>query len=242
MPHPTEPPASGFVGELEASSQPLVTEFAPESSAMLIAFGGIKGFRAIPPLEFATITRHIPTKKIFLRDFSQSWYQSGLPGQTDSLLATADLLRQHIQQQEIRHLVTVGNSMGGYAALLFGALLKADVILAIAPQTYLTPLKRLLSLDFRWQPQVSRAQKACPTPTHLDLRAYFEQNPLTCPQAHLYFSGGWDALHALNLCGKGIHLHYRAQGSHNLVRHLRQSGELKEMITQALQEVDILER
>jgi len=226
----------GFVKELEASSQALVTDFSPSSESLLIAFGGIKGFRAIPPLEFATITQDIPTKKIFLRDFSQSWYQAGLPGQTKSLEETASLLRQHIHEQGIRHLVTVGNSMGGYAALLFGALLGAQVALAFSPQTYLHPAKRLLSLDFRWQKQMRRAQEACQNPLHLDLRSYFLQQPARPKRVEIYYSGLWDSLHALNLRGLGMNLHHHLQGSHNLVRQLRQTGALREIILHALQE------
>ena len=41
--------------------------------------------------------------------------------------------------------------MGGYAALLFGNILKVDKVLSFAPQTFIDKTNRLINCDFRWR-------------------------------------------------------------------------------------------
>ncbi len=218
----------------------LVTDFSQQSDRMLISFGGIKGFRVIPPFEFFNLTQALPAKKIFVRDFSQSWYQAGLPGLADSVEGIAAYLREQIKAQGTKRLVLLGNSMGGYAALLFGALLDADVVLAFAPQTYLGLGRRLQTGDLRWFKQLRRAEKNCKTPLFLDLRAFLGSLPPRRGSYHLYYSRNeiWDYFHARHLRGTFVQLHESRGSGHRLVRDLRDSGQLQQILVEALREVE----
>lgn len=77
-------------------------------------------------------------RHIFVRDVFKQWYVEGINREVpdhDSLLA---FLQQ--ATQGYRRVVTVGSSAGGYAAILFGCLLKAERIFAFCPQISIAPL------------------------------------------------------------------------------------------------------
>jgi len=221
---------TGFVRQLEDTGLSVVTDLQVDSDRLLIAFGGLKGFRAIPPLEFSTITRDMPTKKIFLRDFRQAWYQGGLLGVAEDVDSIASYLHAHIREQRVSQVVTIGNSMGGYAALLFGAMLNAQAAIAIAPQTFLGFWRRLSCGDVRWLSQMQQARRANRNPLYLNLRHYFARHPGRDGKFYVYYSGYFDALHAWNLKGLGVELRYTPGSGHDLVRKMRETGQLKKII------------
>lgn len=69
---------------------------------------------------------------IFLRDRSNTWYQAGVPDAGDSVEAVAETIRQRARGYD--RVVTLGSSMGGYAALAFAPLLNATRAVAVVPQ------------------------------------------------------------------------------------------------------------
>lgn len=225
-----------FLRSLDDPSRPVAEQFDVDSDRLMIAFGGLQGFTAIPPFEFLNLTRDIPCKKIFVRDFEQVWYLKGLPGIAPNPEGVAEYLRGVIRSQSVRRVVTVGNSMGGYAALLFGALLDADVVLSFAPQTYLSLWKSALTLDIRWRRALVKANRVNQNPAYLELHNVLKSTPRKGTY-HLYYSADdWhDVLHAVNLRGTGVDLIRCPGGGHALVKHLRESGELKRALVSALE-------
>ena len=224
-----------FLRSLDDTNRPLTADLDINSDRLLIFFGGVQGFTAIPPFEFLNLTRDIPAKKIFVRDLEQSWYQMGLRGIASDVDGLTAYFRDVIRSQSVRRVVTVGNSMGGYASLLFGALLNVDAVLAFSPRTYLSFGKSLLTLDFRWRRQVAKARRANKNPIYLDLRRVM-QTTVRKGTYHLHYSADdfRDTLHALNMRGTGVDLVRHPQGGHVLVKHLRDSGELKRALEKAL--------
>ncbi len=75
--------------------------------------------------------------KIFLNAPADSWYLDGIPGLGSSLPDAATALRRIVEEFEPSWIVTVGASMGGYAAIAFGALIGAHRIVAFSPETLL---------------------------------------------------------------------------------------------------------
>merc|ERR1712048_1004037 len=74
---------------------------------------------------------------LFLRDPTMSWYLLGIEGMADSPQGVAAFINREQQRLGTPRLLTMGSSMGGYAALLIGSLARADVALAFGPQVYL---------------------------------------------------------------------------------------------------------
>lgn len=76
-------------------------------------------------------------KIIFVRDVHKQWYVEGINESIDTVDKTYEFLKEISAGQNI---ITVGNSAGGYAAVLFGCLLKAEKIFSISGQFYLSDI------------------------------------------------------------------------------------------------------
>ena len=132
----------------------------PHGGTLVIAFagadaalgGGING--GVPSHEFVRACRNAGVRRaIFVRDVLRAWYLRGVGGggvgaggaeeAEDSFDGVMDLLRAEIAAVRPSRLVTIGSSMGGYAAVRAALALEADAALAFAPQVAIDPEERL---------------------------------------------------------------------------------------------------
>ena len=133
---------------------PVEIERSLQSSKLYIFFGGISAGIAMPPFEFYNSSRILGENKIFVRDFSQCWYHDGLPGISTDIESTVEYLKAQIKCINPDDIFFVGNSMGGYAAMLFATLIGKGEVIAFAPQTFISPSLRIKHRDSRWKGQV----------------------------------------------------------------------------------------
>ena len=213
-----------------------------DSRTLLLAFGGMNLRIGMPPFEFLSQTGDIPVKRLFVRDFYQSWYHRGMPGYGDSLESVGESLRGLIAGHEVDRLVVTGASAGGYAALVFGTLLGADTVLCFSPQTILD-LDVLASMgDHRWDEHLR------PLLAHGALDSRWVDLREALPPAHdgrtryrVFFDDSLtaDRQHAERLQGlPGLQLYRFGHGDHILVRNLRDNGALARILQTALQGAD----
>jgi hypothetical protein len=124
-------------------SQGIVCDLEPDSRRLVVTFGGLiaelatvgpatDGRDSTPVFEFARSLGSVPLKKVYVRDHAGVWYHRGVAGVGPDV----DSVAQHLREltAEAGEVVMIGNSAGGYAALLFGALLGSEVH-AFNPQT-----------------------------------------------------------------------------------------------------------
>ena len=117
-------------------------ELAEKSNKLFILFGGKNSGFGIPPFEFVNSLKILKHHKIFLRDFRQTWYHSGLTGHTSDIPETVSLITQRIREINPRETTLIGNSMGGFAAILFAKLIGGNCkAVAFAPQTFIHPTR-----------------------------------------------------------------------------------------------------
>lgn len=202
---------------------------------MLIAFGGIKLGLGMPPFEFFQLARDTPAHKLLFRDVHQAWYHRGLPEVGARIDEITGFIRREIHSAGTRRVAVFGNSMGGYAALLFGALVDAHEVHAFAPQTFLSPWRLLRCGDFRWKRDIWRVYFSRDAGRHLDLREALKLSTRT--QFHIHFSSTnrLDAIHAKHLAGPAnVYLRAYAEGGHRVVKALRDDGTLKQIVQRAL--------
>jgi pimeloyl-ACP methyl ester carboxylesterase len=89
---------------------------------------------------FFHLSKFFPdSPKVLVRDPSATWYNSGLPGIGDSVGEVAEGIRREVTRLGAERILTIGMSMGGYAAILFGCLTGAERAIALVPQTLLDP-------------------------------------------------------------------------------------------------------
>ncbi len=116
-----------------------------DNSKLYFFFGGIASGIAMPPFEFYRASKILSHSKVFFRDINQTWYQQGLPGLGNDLYATKSYIELLIDKQRPEKIFFIGNSMGGYAAILFSVLIGKGNAIAFAPQTFIPPLFTLYS-------------------------------------------------------------------------------------------------
>ncbi len=229
--------STDFDARLQDSSASFVRESCADSRSVMIAFGGIKLGLGMPTFEFFQLARGVPAHKLFFRDVHQAWYHRGLPGVGARIEKIATFIRAEIASMGATRIAVFGNSMGGYAALLFGALVGAHEVHAFAPQTFLSPWSLIRHRDFRWKRDIWRVYFSSDRSAYLDLREALRSANGT--QFHVHFSAmnKLDAIHAHHLAGLGnVHLHDHPEGGHRVVKALRDNGTLQQIVRRALAE------
>ena len=228
-----------FRRSIEDPNVPLSLDMDHDSRTLLIAFGGMRGQLGMPPFEFFKATGSIPVKRLFVRDLRQAWYHRGIPGHGSTVESVSESLGELIAGHGVERLVVVGNSAGGYAALLFGTLLGADTVLCFAPQTVIE-LDALAEMgDHRWDGQLEELiADGELDPRWTDLRRALPGARRGDTRYALYFDGSFttDRLHAERLAElEGVALHRSEGGAHAIAREMRESGALQPVLRHALE-------
>ncbi len=124
-------------------------DFDSPATTLVVTFGGLRQRVGIPYFEFVKMLRPYALKKLFVRDIHGLWYQRGVPGIPGGVAGLRDLLKDVIREAGIQRTVFIGNSGGGYAAILFGALVDASEVHAFNPKSNIDPLWRLRKWDIK---------------------------------------------------------------------------------------------
>lgn len=223
-----------FEREIGNPRLPVVADLTFPGEPLFMAFGGIAGRMAtIPPFEFFKLTRHLRVNKAYLRDLDQRWYHGGLRGVTGSIGETADYLGCLRSACRARRTVVFGSSMGGYAALLFGSLIGVDAVHAFSPHTWL------------WDRRSIRNRDKLEALHEGFSGEYFDLSDVPGVGAgsgedHVYYdvTDRKDRRQVAHLeAREGLHLHPYRGGGHNLVKYLKASGELENVVTASLMDL-----
>jgi len=231
-----------FESLLNDKTTPVAIDFDEKKHVLLLAFGGLANKIGFPMFEFNKITSGLKSiNKIYLRDQNRLWFHRGLPDVGDDIESIATLLRQYTTHQSTHKVIVFGNSGGGYAALLFGHILQVDEVHAFAPKTYINPIKRLFQNDLPPGDQIQILLKLLfhGQREYFDLKKVFETSLNNKGEFHIYYPSGYknDNLHASRMKNApNVHLHPYKHHKHNLIKVLKRSGELTEIIKRAIRE------
>jgi pimeloyl-ACP methyl ester carboxylesterase len=211
-------------------------DFSSSSRTMLIAFAAMSALKP-PPFHLFEATSGLPVKRLFVRDPARVWFQHGVPAFGETIDEVAASLRIVVGEQEVERLVVVGSSAGGYAALAFGPLLEAELVLSFSPQTILDRGWLDAAGDHRWPVHFENlAALGGPDPRWADLREALprERRPDTVCEVHYPAGFELDARHAERLADlPGVTMAAHDLGSHNFIHRLREKGDLREIFRSA---------
>ena len=208
-------------------------DFSSDSTNLYIFFGGISASIGMPPFEFYNSAKIINENKIFFRDFSQSWYQNGIKGISKDIYSTATYIRGQIENLKPKKIFFVGNSMGGYGAILFNELISEGETRAFAPQTFISPVLRLIHKDSRWKEQILNTYKSGLIKRHIwDIKPILLRERKNRKISVFVSSDDrLDFIHASRIKNiKGVYVYEYENGGHNLVKLLRDKGELSSIM------------
>ncbi|WP_275228387.1 hypothetical protein [Novosphingobium album (ex Liu et al. 2023)] len=151
---------------------------APYSEAPLVISFGFVSWNELPAFDFVGRTRKFekamgrPINRILVRDPANFWYLYGVPGLGHDVDAVTSALRGMIARLRPTSVSTVGQSMGGYAALMFGALLEVEQILSFGPLSYFRSDRARRDGDTRWLATMEKLDRLPPVgPRYDDLPA-----------------------------------------------------------------------
>lgn len=207
----------------------VITDFNINSNILWVLFGGINGGLGVKIMEFSKITDSIPVKKMFIRDLNYAYYQSGVAGISgvNDVDSCKEFIRLKIKEAQVDKVVFIGNSAGGYASLLFGALLDVDEVHAFSPAT-------LLNTDYLIEnanKYFSQVKEKIENKNYFDLKYVFDKTNHN-KNYHIYYDvNSMDAFHAERMSDFNIiNLHKFSQGGHNVIKELKKKGELKKIL------------
>ena len=228
---------SDFAAQLADPSLHAVADFSADSDRLLILFGGIAGGVSMPPFEFFRVTGDYPVKRLYVRDPLRAWYLRGLPGVGTDAEALATAFRRAIEAARAGRVVMVGASAGGFAALLFGAWLGVDTVVAFSPQTTIGRADRSQLGDERWLDQIATVHAALGDEhPHYDVAPHLHQRPpQTRCEVHVSANDALDVAHGGRVRGiPQVTVREHRDGGHRLVKMLRDRGDLQQILVTAL--------
>ncbi|MFN0156649.1 MAG: hypothetical protein ACKVRP_01095 [Bacteroidota bacterium] len=200
-----------------------------ESSTLVVSFAAIPGQTGKSEFAFVRLLSDLPVKKAWFHDPHVRLYHCGVPGVGDTADEIVSFIRQLRSRENIRRVIMLGNSTGGYAAILFGILAGADDVHAISPCTRFTDyadVQESNNLDIM-------TEVAGRGSVRLDLRALHEQKSNGTTSINIYYAHGnsMDRRHALHMQGlTGVRLFRYPFGGHTLAHYLAKTHCLRQVL------------
>jgi hypothetical protein len=235
----------------------LIDEIHP-GEALVIAFG-YADWHATPRFDFFGRLKKLeaaagrPLNKILVRDTQNAWYHRRIPGLGDHVDDTVKSLRAIIRGIAPGRLITIGQSMGGYAAIMFGMLLRADRIISFGPLSFLNAEQALCYHDRRWLSVMQKLEADPPGSGYDDLPALCLKQRPAHSELHLHFgtrpdgegareSVNLDAFHANRFAAyKRCHLHPYPFSGHTVVQSLIDHKQLDRLLARQILDLPLLQ-
>ncbi|MBK3517683.1 hypothetical protein [Carboxylicivirga marina] len=212
----------------------VIKDISEVNSTLIVVFGGIACKLPIPVFEFMKSLDKYNVDKVFIRDFHQAWYQLGLKGLSTSVEETVIYLKKLLNSSYYKKVIFIGNSAGGFAAMLYGWLINVDEVHAFAPQTFTNKLNRYIYRDYRWLEQIKELHSKLPSSKYQDLKRI--QKCIRKTKTHIYWdcNDRLDNNHTTRLKHNSITKLAFNKGGHNVIKLLKQDGQLDTILESIL--------
>ncbi|WP_219136335.1 hypothetical protein [Janthinobacterium sp. UMAB-60] len=232
----------------------LVDRIVP-GAPLVIAFGFVS-WTTRPAFDFYGRLRKLeqvsgqPLNKILVRDSGNAWYHRQIAGLGNHVDETAQALRELVRRIAPSQVTTLGQSMGAYAAVMFGLLLDVQQIVAFGPLSFLDVQQARLYHELRWLPVMESLAQDPPPSGYYDLASLCRARATDKTQLHLLFgtrpdaassgasaseSVNLDAMHAQRLAAFGrCTLHPFPQSGHAVVQHLIDTKRINGLLARCI--------
>ncbi len=223
---------------VDASSESYLLDFQGEGELLAICFGfydaaGNPQFDFYKRLKKLEVLSGKKINKLLLRDKSSSWYHYGIAGLGGNVEQTVAGINNIIKQIKPSKIITIGQSMGGYAAIMYGALLEVDKAISFGPLSCFDTAKLEILRDYRWMELVKKVAAEPPeifyddlpkllrgTKSKTEFEIFYGTNP--GGGAERNEAVNYDAAHALAFCDlPGVKLFPLHNSPHAVVEYMR---------------------
>ena len=216
---------------------------------LIISFGFVN-WEELPIFDFFGRTKKLEARtnstfnRILVRDIRNGWYHRGVSGLGTHVDEIAATLRGLVHSIRPSRVLTIGQSMGGYAAIMFGMLLDADRIIAFGPLSHLDPEEAACYGDLRFLPVMKSLTADRPKSGYFDLvrlggslghRGAVHVVFGTHPGIEDVEAGNLDAIHALRLARlPNVTLHPYPEADHLVVKWLVDHEQIDDLLEELL--------
>jgi tetratricopeptide (TPR) repeat protein len=195
----------------------------PGADTAVLVFTGTNDEVSMPLEIFDRYLSIFPVTAVYLKDFRRLRFLQGITSLGDDLPATLTALRNLLVDLGIKRLSTLGNCVGGFAAIRYGVELDAERVLAFSPPTY-SPVETPVQLEEGRRFMKKRLEANIPRDL-MDLQSFLSERTYT-GRIDLFYEDldPRDQSNAVRLAGlPGVHLQPQAERSYRLLRRLAAS-------------------
>jgi len=229
----------------------LVDEIYPRE--ILVIVFGHESFDSTPGFDFYSnlkTIQNLTSRKanlILLRDKTNSWYQRGVDGLGSNIDETIVSLKKIISKINPSQIITIGQSMGAYAAIHYGALLAANKAIAFGPLSFLDVAHANKISDHRWIGVMEALEKDKPKGYVPDLAEFLKKKAFGL-FLNIVFGGkkddiapNLDLYHAsrLNVDANSVDLLEFAQSPHAVVKFLIDNKLIDKLLANLILQEDL---
>lgn len=234
---------------VETSAESFLIDFQGEGEVLIVSFG-FYDYTSTPSFDFYKQVKKLEVlsgrkvNKLLLRDVKNQWYLKGIPGLGDNIDSTIKAIRKIIAEMKPSKVITVGQSMGGYGAILYGLLLGADEVISYGPLSCFDSKKLEIMHDYRWMVVVKQLEANKPVKFYNNLpeliRNYKSKTPDMrilygtkpgCLPADRNEAVNHDVGHAVQFYGlKGVKLYPFHNSSHAIIQYLKINNVINEIM------------
>lgn len=241
---------------VENATEDVLIDRVVPGEILVIAFGFVS-WTTRPEFDFfgrlkkleASSGRHI--NKILIRDSGNAWYHRKIEGLGAHVDETARRLRELVRDIAPSKIVTIGQSMGGYAAIMYGLLLDAQQIISFGPLSFLDTEQARLYHERRWLAVMRELEQAPPPSGYYDLAALCRARATAQTAMHIIFgtkpdqpnsteSVNLDAMHAHRLAAAGhCTLYPFPYSGHAVVQHLIDTRKINGLLARLILDITL---
>jgi hypothetical protein len=197
-----------------------ITHDPGTSRTAIVSFSGIKGMTGyVQAEEFRKSLAGTPHNVYYVKDKARHWYN----GSFDQIV---EILNTDFRRRRIRRVLTLGNSMGGFGAIIFAGRLKGcRAAIAFAPQSSVDPT------IVPWERRYRKHTDSVAEWAGLDAKKLFADHV----NYAVFFGGDApnDMRHAKRLAARprpNVSVYLLAGTGHGVARHLKMQGVLQELV------------
>ncbi len=255
---PSRPPVVAVIDDVPTLGAPegnTQVEIVEPGAPLVITFGFYEdpavrpgAFEFLGRLKKLELISGRAINKLLVRDPSMRWYLAGIEGVGDDVESTAAALREFVDRHQPSSVITVGQSMGAYGAILYGTLIGADKVVAFGPLSCFD--RRLWSImnEVRWLPPLfALDESGVDADAYRDLPRFLAAHDGPLPDidvlygnsagegVHPHFAVAVDPVHAVRFVDTpGVTLLPIEHSLHGVVEHFRSQAVITEVLRQRI--------
>lgn len=199
-----------------------------ETDSIIIAFTAYNSNGSkVNDFDFSSLSQSDQFSVILIKDLDNSWYTGGIAGAGEAFQEVIGYLASICARY--KRVLCIGDSMGAYGAILYGAHLKADKIIAISPQTTVSARTCRIMGDTRF---IAHFDQLGGVPEELsDVRNIIRSYPVRSLDVYVSKNDSTDVENARNIEGiENVHVQYIDYFDHWMAEEFKRYGVLRALI------------